>query len=78
MNVGIMIETLPDSVKLDIIDITDVLDKEGNPALRIVLDRIITPEERDKLERIHNLVGPFIAHHRYAPEIEHSYFYLAE
>lgn len=76
MNIHKIIELLPDSVKLDIIDFTDVKMKSGGAGMRVTLDRILTDAEKQKMQSRHIVGLDCIARHKYAPEIERSYFYI--
>lgn len=75
-----LIDLLPDDVKKDIIDFTDVKLKDGRIATRVVLDRLLTEDEKKYLssgrckKRI--LGVDCVAQYRYAPEIKKSYFYV--
>lgn len=76
MNIAGLIEILPDSVKLDIVDFTSVTLKTGKPAIRIMMDRLLTDSEKDKM-RSKQIIGlDCVAYYKYAPEIKKSYFYL--
>ena len=46
MNITILIDLLPDSVKADVIDFNDVLLKNRKNAIRVMMDRILTEEEQ--------------------------------
>ena len=76
MDVVALIEMLPDSVKLDVVDFQTVKMKNGEVGIRVVLDRILTDAEKAKMvsERFKGL--DCVAYHRYAPEIKRSYFYI--
>lgn len=76
MNVAELVELLPDSVKLDIIDFQTVKMKSGGVGTRVVLDRILTDTEKAQMasERFRGL--DCVAQHKYAPEIKRSYFYI--
>ena len=77
MNIGSMIELLPDSVKVDIIDFTTVKLKSGQIAERITMDRQLTDNEKQTMKSSKHIVGvDCIAQYRYAPEIKKSYFYI--
>ena len=69
---------LPESVKLDIIDFTDVTLKTGERATRITIDRLLTVNEKNKMH-VPRIVGiDCVCHYRYAPELQKSYFYVKE
>lgn len=70
-------ETIPWSIKLDIINLEDVKLKGGVPAIRVTLDRLLTPDEINMLSGNPHVVGAdCTCRHRYAPEIKQSYFYV--
>ncbi len=75
-----IINLIPDSVKKDIIDLTDVKLKDGRIATRVVLDHLLTEDEKKALSSGRckkKIIGvDCVAHHRYAPEIKKSYFYV--
>lgn len=76
MNVAELVELLPDSVKLDVIDFQTVKMKDGEVGTRVVLDRILTDTEKAQMvsERFKGL--DCVAQYKYAPEIKRSYFYI--
>ena len=76
MNIVELVELLPDSVKLAVIDFQLVKMKSGEIGTRITLDRILTDVEKTQMvsERFRGL--DCIAQHKYAPEIKCSYFYI--
>lgn len=76
MDAVALIEMLPDSVKLDVIDFQTVKMKDGEVGTRITLDRVLTNTEKAQMvnERFRGL--NCVAQHKYAPEIKHSYFYI--
>ena len=67
---------LPDSVMKDIIDFADIELKDGRMSTRMTVGHILTDEEKSKMksERIFGI--DCITHHKYAPEIKYSYFYV--
>ena len=79
MDITNIIELLPDSVKVDVIDFTDVKLRHGGTATRITIDRLLTRAEREALT-MHDCIRDTdcVAHHRYAPEICKSYFYVCD
>ena len=78
MTVFKLIECLPDTVKVDIIDITDTRLKDGRNAVRITIDRLLTENETDVMSLNRDIVGlKCRCYHAYAPEIKYSYFYVA-
>ena len=76
MDAVALIEMLPDSVKLDVVNFQTVKMKDGEVGTRITLDRVLTNTEKAQMvsERFRGL--DCIAQHKYAPEIKHSYFYI--
>ena len=76
MDVVALIEMLPDSVKLDVVDFQTVKMKDGGVGTRVVLDRILTDTEKAQMvsERFKGL--DCVAHYKYSPEIKRSYFYV--
>lgn len=76
MNAVELIELLPDSVKLDVVDFQTVKMKDGEVGTRVTLDRILTDTEKAQMvsERFRGL--NCVAQHKYAPEIKRSYFYI--
>ena len=76
MNITKMIEILPDSVKISIVDFTQVKMKTGKSGTRVLLDRLLTDDEKTKMKNRHIVGVDCVAVHRYAPEIKKSYFYI--
>lgn len=76
MDITKMIDLLPDSVKVDIIDFQDVKMKGGANGTRIVLDRLLTDIEKYKMKNNHIIGVDCITVNKYAPEIKRSYFYI--
>lgn len=76
MNIAKIMEILPDTVKMDIIDFSDVKMKTGKTGTRILLDRILTDNEKSLMNNKHIIGLDCIATHQYAPEIKKSYFYI--
>ena len=76
MDTVALIEMLPDSVKLDVVDFQTVKMKDGEVGTRVTLDRVLTNTEKAQMvsERFRGL--DCIAQHKYAPEIKRSYFYI--
>lgn len=76
MNVSELIELLPDSVKLDVVDFQTVKMKDGEVGTRVTLDRVLTDTEKAQMvsKRFRGL--NCVAQHKYAPEIKRSYFYI--
>lgn len=67
---------IPDSVLKDIIDIKPVGLNDGRMSTRVTLDRVITDEEREALDNVAIVGKDCVAVHRYAPELNRSYFYV--
>jgi hypothetical protein len=78
MDITSILELLPDSVKRDIIDFQPVKMKTGEHGTRILLDRIFTAAEKEKMSSPCIIGLDCVAAHRYAPEIKKSYFYITE
>ena len=76
MNISKLIELLPDTVKKDIIDFSDVKMKSGKNGIRVTLDRLLTDTEKQQMHNKHFIGLDCIAVYRYAPEINKSYFYV--
>ena len=77
MNITILIDLLPDSVKADVIDFNDVLLKNRKNAIRVMMDRILTEEEKQEMKKTKHFMGvDCVAQYRHAPEIKKSYFYV--
>ena len=76
MNIAELVELLPDSVKLDVVDFQTVKMKDGEVGTRVTLDRVLTDTEKAQMvsERFRGL--DCVARHKYAPEIKRSYFYI--
>ena len=65
MDITILIDLLPDSVKNDVVDFNDVM------------DRILTEEEKQEMKKNKHFIGvDCVAQYRHAPEIKKSYFYV--
>lgn len=77
MDITRIIEVVPDSVKGDIIDFTDGRMKDGKLATRVLIDRLLSNEEKAIMRTNKKITGvDYIATYRYAPEIKKSYFYI--
>ena len=76
MNISKLIELLPNTVKKDIIDFSDVKMKSGKNGIRVTLDRLLTDTEKQQMNNKHFVGLDCIAVYRYAPEIKKSYFYV--
>lgn len=79
MDITDIVEILPDSVKVDVIDFHNVLLKDNRHAVRVVIDRLLTKEEKMKLCNTKHVFGvECVATMQYAPEIKKSYFYVVK
>lgn len=78
MDITSIIELVPETVKKDIIDFTDVKMKTGAAGIRVTLDRLLTETEKQKMQHKRIIGLDCIAAYRYAPEIKKSYFYIVE
>lgn len=67
---------LPDSVMKNIIDFADIELKDGRISTRITVGHILTDEEKSKMKSERIIGIDCITHHKYAPEIKYSYFYV--
>lgn len=77
MNITSLIELLPESVKLDTMNFEDVMLKDGRPAMRVTMCRLLTEDELAVMSGKKHFLGlHLITHHKYAPEIRKSYFYV--
>ena len=78
MNITSILELLPETVKKDIVNFTDVKMKTGAAGLRVTLDRLLTDTEKQKMKNKRIVGLDCIAAYKYAPEIKKSYFYIVE
>lgn len=78
MDITSIIKLVPETVKKDIIDFTDVKMKTGAAGIRVTLDRLLTETEKQKMQHKRIIGLDCIAAYRYAPEIKKSYFYIVE
>lgn len=76
MNVAELVELLPDSVKLDVVDFQTVKMKDGGVGTRVTLDRVLTDTEKAQMVSERFMGLDCVAQYRYAPEIKCSYFYI--
>lgn len=76
VNITDLTELLPDSVMKDIIYDEDVELKDGRMSTRITVGHILTNEEKIKMKSKRILGVDCVCHHKYGPEIKHSYFYV--
>jgi hypothetical protein len=72
-----IVESLPDSIKHDVTDILDIRLKNGKSALRLMIGRLLTDDEKDELRRRKSVYGFGSGHYNYAPEIKHSFIDIA-
>lgn len=55
----------------------DVLLKNRKNAIRVMMDRILTEEEKQEMKKNKHFMGvDCVAQYRHAPEIKKSYFYV--
>ena len=77
MDIKNVVDLLPESVKLDTTNFEDVMLKDGRPAMRVTMCRLLTEEEKAVMSGKKHFLGlHLITHHKYAPEIRKSYFYV--
>ena len=76
MDINKLISFLPDSVKQDIVDFSDVKLSTGKISTRVTIDRLLSVEEKSMMNNKHFIGIDCVAVHRYAPEIKRSYFYV--
>lgn len=77
MNITNLIENLPDDIKMNVIDFTNVRLKNHREAVRVTLDIELSDDMVNVLKNNKHIVGAgLVACYRYAPEIKHSYFYV--
>lgn len=76
MNIDRILRGIPESVKKQIIDFTDVTLKDGRRAVRVTMDRLLTDDEKKKMNGKKILGLDCVCTYRYAPEIKKSYFYV--
>ena len=76
MDAVVLIEMLPDTIKLDVVDFQTVKLKDVEVGIRVTFDRVLTDVEKAQMksERFRGL--DCVAQHKYAPEIKRSYFYI--
>ena len=67
---------LPNSVMKNIIDFADIELKDGRISTRITIGHILTDEEKSKMKSERIIGIDCTTHHKYAPEIKYSYFYV--
>ena len=77
MNTAKLIESLPPRIKDHVIEYQDGILKGGQPAMRVLLDCILSPGQKALLQGNKHIIGlECVAQYKYAPEIKHSYFYM--
>lgn len=76
MDITKLVELLPSSVKCDTIDFVTVKLKDGRIATRVLLDRLLTAEEKKSMKSRHFVGLDCVAYYHDAPEIKKSYFYV--
>lgn len=76
MDITRLVELLPTSVKLEVIDFDDVRLKDGRDAVRVTVGHILTDEEKAEMKSKRFVGLDCVCHCRYAPEIRYSYFYV--
>lgn len=68
---------LDDSVKENVINFTNCRLKTGQTAIRVTVGRLLDDEEKERLKSFKNIIGAdCVCQYKYAPEIQHSYFYV--
>lgn len=77
MNTAKLIESIPSKIKNHVIEYQDVILKGGQPAMRVMLDCILSPGQKALLQNNKHIIGlECVAQYKYAPEIKYSYFYM--
>ena len=72
-----IVESLPDDVKKHVYDIRDVRLKSGKTVLRLMLDRLLTEDEKAELRKRKSVYGFGHGHYEYAPELKRSFIDIA-
>ena len=72
-----IVESLPDGIKRDVMDIRDVRMSNGKSCIRLMLDRLLTEDEKSELRRRRSVRGFGQGYYNYAPEIKHSFIDIA-
>lgn len=67
---------LLDDVGVSIIDFADVKMKTGNSGVRVTLDRLLTDDEKRRIQSNHIVGLDCVTYYRYDPRIRYSYFYV--
>lgn len=77
MDIKKVVDLIPESVKCDTMNFEDVTLKDGRPAMRVTMCRLLTEEELAAMRKEKHFLGlRLITRHKYAPEIRKSYFYV--
>lgn len=77
MGIKKVVDLLPESVKYDTMNFEDVMLKDGRPAMRVTMCRLLTENELKVMRKEKHFLGlHLIARHKYASEIRKSYFYV--
>ena len=77
MDIKKVVDMLPESVKYDTMNFEDVMLKDGRPATRVTMCRLLTEDELEVMRKEKRFLGlHLITRHKYAPEIRKSYFYV--
>ena len=78
MDVSILIEVLPDSVKADITNLEFELSK-GKAAVRVTLGRLLTEPEKAEMKKCKNILGiNSVEHYNNSPDRKISVFVVTE
>lgn len=75
MNIVELIDLL-DDIGVSIIDFADVKMKTGNSGVRVTLDRLLTDDEKRRIQSNHIVGLDCVTYYRYDPRIRYSYFYV--
>ena len=77
MDIKKVVDMLPESVKYDTMNFEYVVLKDGRPAMRVTMCRLLTEDELAVMRKEKRFLGlHLITRHKYAPEIRKSYFYV--
>lgn len=74
-DVKVLIERVPDDIKLHIDDFAQAHSSDRS-YWRVVLDCLLDETEVAKLKKVRGVAYVGICHYRYAPEIKKTYFYI--
>ena len=75
-DIKVLIERVPDDLKLHIDDFAVARSSGGQSYWRVVLDCLLSEDESEKLRKIRGVAFVGTCHYRYAPEIKKTYFYI--